>query len=305
MRADPDTLRAELPVLRPPAVQGDARTGGNWAAEFAPSALALDGFGTLFALDASTDRIYRCDLSGRWIRFGAGAQGGGRFASLRALDVRGPDLYALDSADGAFYRFGLDGRLRTRILLRNEELGTIDAVDFVVDKAGELWVLDRAGNRLLRFGRNGEFLADLAEGAAGGERLSSPTKLALEPSGGVFVLEPGRRRVRRFSRQGELLAGWSYDRRTSGQPDSRADMGSVVDLLVTETEVILVDGGGRWVRSYSLVGSPVTELPLSGSPIAAAALSTDGVLHLAHPDAGEITRIRWKMGQDDGAPGVR
>jgi sugar lactone lactonase YvrE len=219
--------------------------------------------------------------------------------------VRGPDLYALDSAEGVLYRFGLDGRLRNSIVLGSRDLGTIDAVDFVVDKAGELWVLDRAGNRLLRFGRNGEFLADLAEGAVGDERLSSPTRLALDPSGGVFVLEPGRRRVRRFSRQGELLGGWRYDLAAPAQGGPRAEANSVADLVVSSGEVVLVDGGGRWVRSYSPDGELRIEYRLSGHATSAAALSSDGVLCLARPDAGEIARIRWTVGQDDGAPGVR
>lgn len=312
----PNHGQALLAPLRYPS---EGRGPGSVTTSFAPVALAFDRFGGLFVLDATTDQICARDAEGRWFRFGVGDQGGGRFASLRGLEVRGPDLFALDPAESVLYRFGLDGRLRARIPLAAPEVGFVDAVDFAVDKAGELWVLDRAGGRLLRFGRDGSFLADLGRGGAGEDRLSSPSRLALGPDGGAWVLEPGRRRVRAFSRQGELRGGFSYepagnDASGTSQPDdgsgasvspedeaARGRAAQVVDLVAAEEGVVLVDAAGG-IRAFAVDGTLQRSRSLGSEVggITAAALSPEGILHLARPGAGEISRVPWPAQGDDG-----
>lgn len=275
-----------LPSVSPPSpVRDDQRLASSsfGPSSFAPIRLVFDGFGVLYALDADSDRIHRLSPEGHWDDFGIGDQGGARFPSLRALQVRGPDLFALDSGEAVLYRMSLDGRLRARIPLVGPE-GPLDAVDFLVDKSGELWVLDRAGSRLLKFGRNGEFLVDLAAGGAGADRLVAPTRLALDPEGGVYVLEPGARRVRRFSRQGELLGAIAYADAPTGS--------AVADLVVTRDALVLVDSKGRWIRSSDRNGTNATVTPIDVGDIAGGALSPDGVLYLAAPDPGRIVRLR-------------
>ncbi|MEZ4649257.1 MAG: hypothetical protein R3E97_10865 [Candidatus Eisenbacteria bacterium] len=274
-----------LPPLEPAEAHSPAgrpdRTG------FAPTRLVFDGFGVLYALDADSDRIHRLDPDGTWVDFGVGDQGGTRFPSLRALQVRGPDLFVLDSGETVLYRMSLDGRLRARIPLVGPDLGSLDVVDFLVDKSGGLWVLDRAGSRLLQFGRNGEFLVDLAAGVAGAERLVAPTRLALGPDGGVYVLEPGARRVRRFSRQGELLGSIGYADAPAGAP--------VADLVVTQDALLLIDSKGRWIRRSHPDGAAPSMQAVDVGVVAGAALSPEGILYLAGAEAGRIERLRAVM----------
>lgn len=257
-------------------------------APFHPEALAVDALGRLFALDRG-GRIARIDPDGTTRSFSAGDQGGARFAQMVALHAgSGPDLFALEPSRNRLYQFDLDGRLRTQIGYGGDDLGFIDAVDFALDKSGELLLLDRSGGRLLRFDRFGRFLLDLAKGATGSARLESPTRMALDGDGEIYVLDPPANAVRRFSRQGEARPSWRYD----GELPSRAIAGS--QLAVTaRNQVVVAARDASWIRFFTSDGrlllhhagadssSQITDL-----------IAADSLVYLARPKAGRIDRLR-------------
>jgi hypothetical protein len=260
-------------------------------APFRPEALASDGLGRLFALDRGRGRIVRIDPVGGARAFSAGEQGGARFAQLIALFAgNGPDLFALDPSRSLLYQFDLDGRLRTQISYGAgaDGLGFIDAVDFALDKSGELLLLDRSGSRLLRFDRFGRFLVDLARGATGSARLESPTRLGLDGDGDIYVLDPPGAAVRRFSRQGDVRPSWRYD---ADLPDTAA-AGS--QLAVTPwNQVVVAARDASWIRVFARDGLLLCHQQLeSRSRITDLVVGPDSLAYLAEPAAGRIDRFQ-------------
>ena len=254
---------------------------------FHPEALAADALGRLFVLDRG--RIARIDPDGSARIFSAGDQGGARFAQLVALHAgSGPDLFALEPSRNRLYQFDLDGRLRTQIGYGGEDLGFIDAVDFALDKSGELLLLDRSGGRLLRFDRFGRFLLDLAKGATGSARLESPTRLALDGDGEIYVLDPPGAAVRRFSRQGEVRPSWRYDLELASQAIAGSEL-----AVTSRNQVVVAARDASWIRFFASDGRLLhhhagAEAPSQITDLIAA----DSLVYLARPKAGRIDRLR-------------
>lgn len=255
--------------------------------DWVPGPLTTDEFGTLFLLDLFEGRIFRYSEDEGWSRFDAGAQGGGRFASLRSLRTRGPDLFALDAARATLYRFGLDGRLRSTISLLREETEGLDAVDFLVDKTGELLVLDRAGRALFRYDRDGGLVAELTDGVDGSNLFRSPVSMALGREGGVVVLDGLSRRVFPYERQGDALPSWSYDTSPSGNRAAHL-------ALLPGGEVVLASAEGDWLRVFAPGGRLLwrKDFP-EPEPIGGMTADNRGRLFLSRPNAERVDRMQW------------
>lgn len=268
----------------------------SWKAPppFAPGALAVDGLGRLFVLDSSRGLIARLNEDGTLLEFGAGEQGGARFAQITRLYARsGPDLYALDPSQSTLYQFDWNGHLVDRLTYRmaeEDDLGFVDPADFALTKSGELLVLDRAGGRLLLFDRFGEFVTDLGRGRVGASRLQGPTRLDLDEEGEIFVLDPPARVVHRLSRQGEARASWRYG---EGLPNSAA---KGAQLAVTSwKQIVVAADNASWVRIFGPDGVLLlhAEVGEADQPrVNDLVAGPDSLLHFARPETGELRRLK-------------
>jgi hypothetical protein len=284
----PDTSGAPARLL--PPLTAPARLGS-----FVPEAVAADAFGHVFALDRGAGRIVRFDPGGAVTAFGVSDQGADRTPILTGIFARrGPDLYAIDDAAGALYRFDLDGQLRARVFyaesLRDAGLAPGHAADFALGPAGDLYVLDRIGGRLLLFDRDGRFVTDLFAGLAGPARPRTPVKLAVGDDGSLYVLDVGDGRVRRFSREGAPAGDWAGldPSETGAEPPGLLAVtsdGRVLLVSRREGRVWIRDRAGRLLAEEGL--PPVARTSLSDLEAVG-----DSLLLLASPDRGEILRLR-------------
>ncbi|MCA9728291.1 MAG: hypothetical protein KC729_11450 [Candidatus Eisenbacteria bacterium] len=306
-RAETPLPAIELSAESSDAIPVNLRADSVWTPDsglgsFHPEGLARDGLGHLFALDSGRGRIARIDPDGTTRVFGAGDQGGARFAQLIAIFAgSGPDLYALDGSRSVLYRFDLDGRLRNQIAYGADvDLGFIDAVDFALDKSGELLLLDRAGGRLLRFDRFGRFVTNLATGATGSARLQSPTRIDLDGDGEIYVLDPPGRTIRRFSRQGEVRPAWRFDNGLS----EGAGVGSQL-ALTPANQVMVAARDASWIRIFTRDGALLYHQDLAPElwgRLGDLAAGADSLIHLAQPQASRIEHLRVTYG-DQAIPG--
>jgi hypothetical protein len=159
LRAGVQRLRRDGEVLRPLRPQGDSE---GWFG--APRGLWADAHGVLVA-DTLHGQVLRYKPDGTWIS--AVATAGRKGDSSRPVAVArlpGGDLLILDAGDRPGARlFHPDGRQR-------HLHGAMDAIDrgqaLALDAQGRVYVLDRHGERVLRFGPDLAFetvLVDLAE----------------------------------------------------------------------------------------------------------------------------------------------
>ena len=86
--------------------------------------------------------------------------------------------------------------------------------DSAVDAKGNLWVVDKANNRLVEWNEAGEFLRTTGSAGAGAGQLSSPSAIAIDSIGNIDVTDTANNRVTRFNENGEFIStvGWNVNK---------------------------------------------------------------------------------------------
>jgi hypothetical protein len=75
-----------------------------------------------------------------------------------------------------------------------------------MDSAGNLWVADSYGNRIVKFNPKGEYLSAFGSSGEATGKLNSPNGIAIDSSGNLWVAEGKNRRLQKFNPKGEYLA---------------------------------------------------------------------------------------------------
>jgi YD repeat-containing protein len=78
--------------------------------------------------------------------------------------------------------------------------------DAVVDSSGNVWVVDKANNRLEEFNEAGEFVRAAGSSGSGAGQLSSPSGIARDTFGNLDVTDTANNRVVRFNEKGEFIS---------------------------------------------------------------------------------------------------
>jgi len=78
--------------------------------------------------------------------------------------------------------------------------------DVAVDAKGNLWVVDKANNRIEEFAEGGGSPKAFGSFGSTGGKLNSPSGIVIDPSGNVWVTDTGNTRVVEFSESGAFLA---------------------------------------------------------------------------------------------------
>ena len=167
--------------LPPPKVALAWAAGAAAGSPFLPIAVAADGHGALYALDAATSRVVQLDADGRPV-----ARWGGE----------GDDA----------------GRFRFRPSHRCDDAGEPCAPEVgggvAVDGAGRVYVADYGNHRVQVFDPAGRALAGWGREGDGPGEFRLPAGIAVDRAGRVYVTEAGNHRVQVFDGAGALLAGW-------------------------------------------------------------------------------------------------
>lgn len=75
-----------------------------------------------------------------------------------------------------------------------------------VDSKGNLWVVDKANNRIEQFAEGGGSPKAFGSLGSTGGKLSSPSGIAIDSSGNLWVTDTGNTRVEEFNEKGEFVA---------------------------------------------------------------------------------------------------
>jgi RHS repeat-associated protein len=78
--------------------------------------------------------------------------------------------------------------------------------DIVADGKGNVWVVDKANNRIEEFNEKGEFVRAAGSFGSAGGQLSSPAAIAIDTWGNLDVADTGNNRVVRFSETGAFVS---------------------------------------------------------------------------------------------------
>jgi RHS repeat-associated protein len=77
--------------------------------------------------------------------------------------------------------------------------------DVAIDSKGNLWVVDKANNRIEQFTEGGGSPKAFGSLGSTGGKLSSPSGIVIDPSGNIWVTDTGNTRVEEFNEKGEFV----------------------------------------------------------------------------------------------------
>ncbi|MGQ0521864.1 MAG: NHL domain-containing protein [Actinomycetota bacterium] len=218
-----------------------------------PLGVAADGAGNVYVADTGNKRVRRIDTSGA-IRTVAG---GAIFAPVGGMGDGGPATLAL----------------------------LADPAGVAIDHAGNLFIADRADNRVRRVDSEGT-ITTVAGGAVldGGDgkpatavRMKNPSNVAVDRLGGLVIGETGAHRVRRVAPGTDGIVSGASDEIVStvagdGAPGFRGDGGLANAARFTQptgvapgpgTDVFVADSGNSRVRRVT--GTPSVVATVAGS----------------------------------------
>jgi sugar lactone lactonase YvrE len=203
------TIKVDGKVVQEPAVtcpQGGCPMSGEWtlhSGEYAAGAhtvevLATDGVGL-----AKTEKVA--------ITLNPPAPSVTLSGTLTQQSTLGPTLprYGLKMESSAEEGTGSAPALPTfvsAITPTSETAKLSHPAGIAIDRAGNLWVVDKANNRVVEFRQSGEFVRAVGGLGSSGGKLSSPSGIALDSYGDLDVTDTANNRIVRFDEAGQFVS---------------------------------------------------------------------------------------------------
>jgi DNA-binding beta-propeller fold protein YncE len=275
-----------------------------------PVGVAIDSLGSVYVVDAQTNRVQRFTPDGAFdLAWGATGSGPGQFVAAQdvAVDVFG-DVYVVDGAANRVQKFTNDGALLFAWGSGGTGDGQFDApAGIATDGEGNVYVADTGNQRVQVFNSDGAFLERFGSPGAGPGQFSSPVDVAADAVGDVYVADRDNTRVQKFAAPAPPLPPPAVGRTANVVPLSGAvlvrrpgagrfaplvraqqiPIGSLVDTTHGVVRLITASdlrGGQQRARFYDgrfrlrqrRAQRPVTELDLSGGDFGVCRQATAG-----------------------------
>ncbi|MDP2369628.1 hypothetical protein [Rhodoferax sp.] len=175
-----------------------------------PQAIALDGHGRVYVLDAGLRRVMVFDALGLF-QFSIALENGFTNPVAVAVSRDGKTIYVVDRGDLAnndhkVVAFTPDGREKFRIGPRGQTDGRFNIpLAATVATDGTLLVADSGNARIQAFDADGGFKFSFGGFGAELGRFSRPRAIATDADGNIYVADAGFNNVQIFNAKGELL----------------------------------------------------------------------------------------------------
>ncbi len=295
---------------------GDGGTAAS-AELYRPAAVALDSAGNLYIADTGTNRVRQVSSSGVITTFaGTGeAAPGGEGTPAATTPLMTPSAVAVDrfgnlliveTGANRVREVAADGRIRTIVGTGAAGLGpdSLPATQtdlraprgLCLDRAGDIYVVDTANNRVLLVPANGLVSTAAGNGAGGAAgdggpatiaQLNQPTACALDSAGNLYIADTYNHRIRRVDPAGAIttvagtgVAGNGGDEGPATSATLNAPRGVTVD---DNGNLYVSDTGNNSVRQvtldgaiHTIGGNGVEGLGGDGGPALSASLDAPG-----------------------------
>lgn len=189
---------------------GQLPKGTKWGVM---SAIGVDPKGNVYAFqrDKPVSKILVFDEQGKFLR----AWGEGGFPGAHGLRVM-PDgaIWATDKISQQVLKFDLSGKLLMSLGRKGVtgDMNSHDAFNGVSDVAvaanGDIFVSDGedGNNRIVKFSKDGKFIAFWGTKGAGPGQLDNPHALAIDSKGRIWVCDRANKRLQLFDQNGKYLS---------------------------------------------------------------------------------------------------
>lgn len=131
--------------------------------------------------------------------------------------------------------------------------------ELLVDKGGNIVVLDVNNARVQKFTPDGEFLLQFGGGGDGPGMLNGPTGIAENSKGEIYISDNFNHRVQKFTSSGAFISKWGTEGTGKGQ------FKFIEDLAIDKFDNVYVpDSENRRVQKFTSEGEFITEWGTTG-----------------------------------------
>ena len=203
----------------------------------------------LYVTDTRNCRVQKFTLEGEFVEaWGRDGSGFGEFTTPVgiAADSEG-DIYVTETANrriqkvsskGEFLKTWGNGDSRnTKPVWGSQEYEDWEINrpwGVVTDNHGDVYVVDRFGDRIQKFTSEGRFLITWGKSGTDTGEFDDPHGIAIDKFGNVYVADKDNHRIQKFTQDGQFLASWGK------QGLGKGEFNGPVDLAVDTTEDFFV-----------------------------------------------------------------
>ena len=225
-----------------------------------PAALATGPGATFYVADSGNFRVqelttFSASFVRAWGGFGTGAGKFERPAGI-AVSADGSHVYVSDSTSGRVQQFTAGGTF-VATLGEPGQFARPRGID--VDGAGNVYIVDEAGDRIYKFSSAGALIDDWDGSGTAAGTFASPHDVAFG-AGHVYVADTGNHRVQKFTPTGTHVMTWGGFGSGAGQ--CNAPQGIAVD---DQGNVYVADTGNHRWQKFTSDGVFVTKKGAHGA----------------------------------------
>jgi sugar lactone lactonase YvrE len=169
---------------------------------FAPRGITVDPQGRIWVADTGNCKLKLYSSQGKMLKsIGKRGEQPGEFQAPTGLCVdKEGTVYVSDAGNKRVQIFTARGRFIREFPVDGWEDGVFNEPYIAIDAAGDLYITDPRGNRVLSYSKDGE-LKGVLKVPGGGGMLRYPMGIVVEHEGdGIYVVDSHNHRIRKFSK---------------------------------------------------------------------------------------------------------
>ena len=231
----------------------------------------VDSRGNVWVIDQGNGRVEQFAQSGKYLsKFGTKGTGSGQFDFTGgtplgiAVDNKG-GLWVADHMNTRIQKWSVPN-YRPSWSFAFGVLGSGDGqmkspADVDLAANGDLLVLDKGNNRVVRFDRSSlKFISKFGTTGTANGQFTAPNSLAVDPSGNIWVADSGNYRVEEFSDEGTFIRAFGSNGTGDGQFSKIEGIATDLkgNVLVADTynkRVQVFDEEGKFLFKFGSAGS--------------------------------------------------
>jgi sugar lactone lactonase YvrE len=157
-----------------------------------PDHITTDSSHRLYVSDRLSGRVYALDDNLK-VAAAFAPQAGGQFVDFK---IKGDTLWALERVKQEVYQFDLNGQQKQHIILQRK-LDT--PVSLEINPQRQIFILDRAIGRILRFAKSGKYLDSFGQKGYRRGQFNYPSQLIFDWQQRLCIVNQGNDRIEIFS----------------------------------------------------------------------------------------------------------
>jgi DNA-binding beta-propeller fold protein YncE len=188
-----------------------------------PTAIAIDGHGSIFITDTGNGRIEKFSPTGVFlstIKIAGSGHGQSSEPVGIAVDHAG-NIYVADTSKHTVEKLAPDGTLINE--WRGPDPGFYGPRRIAIGPDDSIYVVDQGHTRIIKFRPDGTVLMIWGSKGNGDGQFDDPTSVAVDPkTSKVYVADPRNKRIQVFDSDGKFLTSWRIPE--WGQPQGFEDL---------------------------------------------------------------------------------